>query len=338
MSMRVTIKDVAREAGVAISTVSKVLNGADNLRPGTRHAVEAAIRGLNYIPNANARSLKSRRKDAIGLFLSSIQGEFYTGMAQAIHTECMVAGFTLEIYVSGGTGSDEVSARILSSGVAGAVVFNEALESSAIPRVTAGDTPLVMIDREYAGTNASSVVIDSYAGVTQAIGYLIHQGHHRIGCMRGLPGRDDEERFRAFRDVMEKNNLPVREEWLPRGFFEEALAYGEIRKLTLQGIPLPEAFFCANDQMAWGCITALKEAGLSVPGQISVIGFDDVREAAWYTPALTTVRSPADELGRRSLLELLRLIRGKDKGLKGTVTKLEPALIVRDSCRLRVGK
>ena len=106
MSMRVTIKDVAREAGVAISTVSKVLNGADNLRPGTRHAVEAAIRGLNYIPNANARSLKSRRKDAIGLFLSSIQGEFYTGMAQAIHTECMVAGFTLEIYVSGGTGSD----------------------------------------------------------------------------------------------------------------------------------------------------------------------------------------------------------------------------------------
>ena len=181
MSMRVTIKDVAREAGVAISTVSKVLNGADNLRPGTRHAVEAAIRGLNYIPNANARSLKSRRKDAIGLFLSSIQGEFYTGMAQAIHTECMVAGFTLEIYVSGGTGSDEVSARILSSGVAGAVVFNEALESSAIPRVTAGDTPLVMIDREYAGTNASSVVIDSYAGVTQAIGYLIHQGHHRIG-------------------------------------------------------------------------------------------------------------------------------------------------------------
>ena len=102
MSMRVTIKDVAREAGVAISTVSKVLNGADNLRPGTRHAVEAAIRGLNYIPNANAQSLKSRRKDAIGLFLSSIQGEFYTGMAQAIHTECMVAGFTLEIYVSGG--------------------------------------------------------------------------------------------------------------------------------------------------------------------------------------------------------------------------------------------
>ena len=112
--MRVTIKDVARDAGVAISTVSKVLNGADNLRPGTRYAVEAAMRELNYIPNPNARSLKSRRKDAIGLFLSSIQGEFYTGMTQAIHAQCARAGFMLEIYVSNGNSSDEVSARILS--------------------------------------------------------------------------------------------------------------------------------------------------------------------------------------------------------------------------------
>lgn len=335
--MRVTIKDVAREAGVAISTVSKVLNGADNLRPGTRYAVEAAMRELNYIPNPNARSLKSRRKDAIGLFLSSIQGEFYTGMTQAIHAQCVRAGFMLEIYVSNGNSSDEVSARILSSGVAGAVVFNEVLESSAIPRVTAGDTPLVMIDREYAGINASSVVIDNYTGVTQAIDYLIHQGHHRIGYIHGLPGWDDQERFRAFRDVMEKNGLPIREEWLPRGFFEEALAYGEIRKLTLQGIPLPEAFFCANDEMAWGCITALRDAGLSVPDQVSVIGFDNIQRAAFYTPALTTVHSPTDELGRRSLLELLRLIRGKDEKNEGTIIKLQPALVTRESCRLRVG-
>ncbi len=258
-------------------------------------------------------------------------------MTQAIHAQCARAGFMLKIYVSNGNSSDEVSARILSSGVAGAVVFNEVLEPSAIPRVTAGDTPLVMIDREYAGINASSVVIDNYTGVTQAIDYLIHQGHHRIGYIHGLPGWDDQERFRAFRDVMEKNGLPIREEWLPRGFFEEALAYGEIRKLTLQGVPLPEAFFCANDEMAWGCITALRDAGLSVPDQVSVIGFDNIQRAAFYTPALTTVHSPTDELGRRSLLELLRLIRGKDEKNEGTIIKLQPALVTRESCRLRVG-
>ena len=336
--MRVTIKDVAREAGVAISTVSKVLNGADNLRPQTRHAVEEAMRRLNYIPNTNARSLKGRRKDAIGLFLSSIQGEFFTNIAQAIHLQCRMVGYMLEIFVSNGNSSDEVAARILSSGVTGAIVFNEDLQSSAIGGITASDTPLVFIDREYAGEKASSVVIDNYAGVTQAMNYLIHQGHHRIGYMHGLGGYDDTERYRAYCDVMAENRLPIREEWLLQGFFEEALAYGEIRKLSLLGTPLPEAFFCANDQMAWGCISALKEAGIGVPDQVSVVGFDDVLQAAYYVPALTTVHSPADELGRQSILELLRLIRGKDEGIKGTVTKLEATLVARESCGLRVGK
>ncbi len=335
--MITTIKDVAREAGVAISTVSKVLNGVETVRPDTRQAVQDAMKKLNYIPNINARALKGRRKDTIGLFLSSIQGEFFTNLAQAIHMQCSIAGFMLNIFVSNEKNtSDEICARILASGVAGAIVFNEKLSISAVGQIAACDTPLVLIDREYAGESISSVVIDSYAGVTLAMNYLIHQGHRRIGFMHGLPSYDDDQRYRAYCDVMRHNHLPIQEQWLLHGYFEELLAYGEMRRMFLRGTPLPDAFFCANDQMAWGCITALKEAGIGVPEQVSVVGFDDVGQAATYVPALTTVHSPVNELGKQSMLELLRLIRAEAEPAEGAINKLQPTLMARASCRLRL--
>ncbi len=330
----ITIKDVATEAGVAISTVSKVLNGVPTVRPDTRAAVEKAMARLNYIPNPNARSLKGRRADVAGLFLSSIQGEFFSSLAQAIHLQCRMAGYQLNIFVSNENTSEEIAGIMLSSGVSGAIVFNEALTPGDARRILGGGLPMVFIDREDKDVGMSSVVVDSYAGVTLAMHYLIRQGHRRIGYMHGLPGYDDARRYQAYLDVMRANQLPVDERCVLQGYFEEAVAYGEARKLFMRGAPLPEALFCANDEMAWGAIRALRDSGVRVPEEVSVVGFDDVPRASHFIPALTTVHSPVTELGNQCARELFRLIAQPDA--KGCVTKIEPTLVTRDSCGLRL--
>jgi hypothetical protein len=139
--------------------------------------------------------------------------------------------------------------------------------------------------------------------------YLIKQGHRRIGYIHGIENMDDAERFRAYRNVLKKHNLLLEEEIILNGCFEEIIAFNEICQMVLRGVELPDAFFCANDEMAWGCIKALATVGVSVPGQVSVLGFDNIMLAAYYQPALTTVGNPVIELGEKSAMELLRMIR-----------------------------
>ncbi len=331
----VTIKDVAAEAGVAISTVSNVLNGVTTVKPETRVAVEQAIERLNYIPNANARLLKGRRADVAGLFLSSIQGESLSKFAQSVHLQCRMAGYQLNIYVNDEKSSEAIMSSVLASGVAGAIIFKKNLNDQDARRIRDTGMPLVFIDREDADARMSSVVINGYSGVTLAMNYLVNQGHRHIGYMHGLDSYDNNMRYKAYTDVMKTNHLSVDERWLLHGCFEEAIAYGEVRKLLIHDTPLPDAIFCANDEMAWGTIRALRDSGVRVPEHISVVGFDDIQCAALYSPSLTTVHGPVAELGEQSALELFRLISAADD-TAGEITKLEPTLIIRDSCGLRL--
>lgn len=330
----VTIKDVAKEAGVAISTVSNVLNHVDIVSEETKQKVLDAVNKLNYVPNMNAKFLKSNKKNTIGLFLPSIQGDFYRMLMQAIHMQCRRKGYLLNIYISNENTSEEIYSMITSSGVEGAIVFNEQLHEEYVERISSAGMPIVFIDREYYGENLSSVVIDHLEGASKAMEYLIKQGHRRIGYIRGIGNRDDELRFQAYRNVMEKYHLSVDENIMLNGYFEEAVAYSEMRVLLLKGIDLPDAMFCANDEMAWGCIRALMEVGYKVPEEISVIGYDDILLSAYYKPALTTVHSPVTELGDMGATELFRLM--EQKIVQGKITKLRPDLVIRDSCAVRL--
>lgn len=331
----VTIKDVAKESGVAISTVSNVLNNVNVVSEETRKKVLDAVEKLNYVPNMNAKFLKSNKKNTIGLFLPSIQGDFYKTLMQSIHIQCKLKGFLLNIYVSNDNTSEEIYGMIISSGVVGAIVLNECLSDQYIDRIASTEMPIVFIDREFSGINMSSVIIDNAEGATVAIEYLIRQGHRRIGYIHGIYNYDDEMRFNAYLNVMKKYSLPIDESIILRGYFEEAVAYSEMRVLLLKGIEMPDAFFCANDEMAWGCIRALTEMGLRVPEDISVMGFDDNTLAAYYTPSITTIHSPVVELGNMSALELIRLIQ-QDETIQGGITKLSPNLVVRDSCKFKL--
>ncbi|MDF2484577.1 MAG: alanine racemase [Herbinix sp.] len=331
----VTIKDVAKEAGVAISTVSNVLNNVDIVSDEKKQRVLAAVEKLKYVPNMNAKFLKSNKKNTIGLFLTSVQGDFYRMLIQSVHLQCRLKGYLLNIYISNENTSDEIYGMIISSGVEGAIVLNERLHDEYVERISLTKMPIVFIDREYAGERMSSVIINNVEGATLAMEYLIKQGHRSIGYIHGIYNFDDEARFQAYVNTLTKYNLSMDDNLILRGYFEEAVAYSEMRVLLLKGIEIPDAFFCANDEMAWGCIRALTEGGYKVPEDVCVIGFDDIILSSYYNPALTTIHSPVTELGNVSATELFRLME-LEHHHKGRITRLAPSLVVRDTCKVRI--
>lgn len=330
----VTIKDVAREAGVAISTVSNVINNVDNVSPETKQKVQEAVDKLKYVPNFNARSLKSNKKNTIGLFLSSIQGDFYLKLVQAVHLQCKNAGYMLNIYVSNENTGEEIYGMLLSSGVEGAIVMNEALSDDFLDRIAKSRLPMVFIDRKQSEECISSVTVDNYAGAQMGMEYLIEQGHRRIGYIHGIESRDDRERFRAYLDTLEKYNLPKEKNLLLHGMFDENLAFEAVGQMLKKGVSLPDAIFCANDEMACGCIRALASVGIPVPEQVSVLGFDNFTLATHCQPALTTIDNPATELGTKCAKELFRLL-GEEGEHVGRCICLKSPLIVRESCQIR---
>lgn len=330
----VTIKDVAREAGVAISTVSNVINNVGNVSAETKRRVLDTVEKLQYVPNVNARSLKANKGNTIGLFLSSIQGDYYQMLIQAVHIRCKLAGYMLNIYVSNENTSEEIYGMIVSSGVEGAIIMNESLGSEYIARIARTGLPMVFLEREYCSELISSIVIDNYTGAEMAMEYLVGLGHRRIGYIHGVDSRDDHGRYQAYLDIMEKYGFTVEEELQLDGFFEEVIALSEVRQLFLKRPRLPDAFFCANDEMACGCMRALASFGIKVPDQVSVVGFDDINLARYYTPPLSTIQSPVTELGDKAATELIRLIR-KEGEPEGISIRLAPSLIIRNSCAAR---
>ena len=327
----VTIKDVAREAGVAISTVSNVFNNGDIVSEETKQKVLEAVEKLHYIPNMNAKLLKSNRKNTIGLFVTSLQGDFYNVLTQAIHLQCKLNNYMLNIYVSNDNSPDEIYRMIIASGVAGVIIYHEDLTGDYVKRIATVNIPMVFIDRDSKDKNISGVLVDDKLGATMAVDHLIKLGHKRIGYIHGNETGDDKHRFQGYKEMMEKNNLPIDEDIILRGYYEEALAYSEMRSMLSSGIKLPDAMFCANDEMAWGCIQALQDVGIKVPEDVSVIGYDDSTLSAYYGVPLTTVHNPITEMGSASANELFRLL--NDEGDKsGTVTKLSPKMVYRSSC------
>jgi LacI family purine nucleotide synthesis repressor len=224
---------------------------------------------------------------------------------------------------------------IISSGVEGAIVLNERLHNEYVDRISRTKLPIVFIDREYCNEHMSSVIIDNTLGAIMAMEFLIKQGHRRIGYVHGIYNFDDDARYLAYENVLKKYGIPVDDNIILRGYFEEAVSFSEMRVLLLKGIEIPDAFFCANDEMAWGCIRALTDAGINVPDSVSVMGFDDIALSSYYNPALTTIHSPVIELGNVSTNELLRLISQEGRG-HGKQIKLSPTLTVRDTCKVRL--
>lgn len=328
----ITIKDVAKRAGVSISTVSNALNGLSNVSYETREKILKAANDLNYYPNINAQLLKTRKTNNIGIFLPNINASFYTRLIQAMYTTCDRNGYALLVHVSHSYSSRQLTAAILSSNVDGAVILNENLNDCDLELLRTKEVPFVFLDKRLAVAKMSSVLIDNTKGIMQIIEYLTHTGHRTIAFIRGTDNYDGLERYHAFLQGMGMLHLHLYPELVCQGFFDKDAAYSAVRGCYSHLSHFPDAILCSNDEMALGCIRALKDLGIRVPDDVSVVGFDDGEAAGKCDPELTTVQISVKDLGRQAVEELIRLMQPDTVG-RSIYQNVQ--LVVRKSCAIR---
>jgi DNA-binding LacI/PurR family transcriptional regulator len=325
---RVSMRHVASRAGVSGQTVSRVVNDSPRVDPATRARVEAAMAELGYRPHRAARALRTGRTQTIGLVVSTLVTVGNSRMLQAVADSAAQRGYALTVVTAADAASlAESFDRLRDQGVDGAIVLNEA--TAAVPATEAPrGLHLVVVDSASSdgpgGARFGVVQSDHESGARAATQHLIDLGHPTVWHLAGpAESYAAAERERGWRAALEGAGLVappvVRGDWTAASGHEEGIA--------LAGRPDVSAVFAANDQMALGLLRALAGAGRSVPGDVAVVGFDDIADAADYLPPLTTVRQDFDELGERAVEALIGAIDGG-----APKTDLVPTrLIVRDS-------
>lgn len=324
---KTTIKDVAKQAGVSITTVSHALSGRGALKKETRERVIEIAHQMQYMPDWNGRNLKSVKNGIVGLFTESIRG-YYGLLADFMCDKCWTNGYELDIFV---TNNEEMLLRnILSGRVDGAVILHDGFKKESMEALIKAELPTVFLDREVSGKSVSSVLFDSYQTGQMAAEYLYDLGHRRFMFVKGKNTYDGNERMRGFYDYMEKHGVTVEQDYWIRGEFDRRVAYESMKQFLQKNLPVPDAVFAANDDSAFGCITALTEAGYTVPDQVSVMGCDDIELSKWYTPALTTIHTSIERQGISAANQIVGLIEGRQQG---QIEKIAGKLLVRASCK-----
>lgn len=331
---KVTIKDVAREAGVSISAVSKAMNGSPDLSDATKKNILQVAERLEYIPNVNGRNLKAKETKTIGLFLPSMTGRFYGTLTDSILSECEKNGYGLTAFFD--KNPKTATARLLNQQIDGAIVLNPEIDQRYIELIKKNKVPAVFLNREEYDSSLGSVLFDSYQDGRTAAKYLLSLGHSRFGCIMGPEGYyDSRMRVRGFVDAVRQAGYEIQEEHIWQGFYAREDSRRVISDYLEKGGKMPGAVFAVNDYSAIGCVEALKQYGISVPGAVSVIGCDDIDIAEFLTPPLTTVRIPVDGLGRMAVEMILDIVRN---GTHGTVRTIGGHIVIRDSCYMATGK
>lgn len=327
----VTIKDVAREASVSVATVSRALNGHENVAEGVRkHVVEIASR-LRYQPHAAARSLSSRSTQTIGVVLPDLYGEFFSELIRGI--DVVARAHRKHLLVSSYHGHPEEQGealRAMRGRVDGLLVLSPYADrpgflTDNLPTAL----PAVLINTQLADAAYPVLSIDNFGGATTMVRHLAEAGYQRIAFICGPENNfDARERLRGYRSAMAECR-PGAEVLELQGDFDESSGY-EAGKLILTQAQRPDAVFAANDMMALGCLYAFNEAGVKVPGDIALAGFDDIPLARFVHPTLTTMRISIAELGGLALSRLLQAIEA-DGVVDLAPHTLAPELIVRES-------
>ncbi|MEJ2526080.1 MAG: LacI family DNA-binding transcriptional regulator [Desulfuromonadales bacterium] len=328
----ITIQDVARTAGVSVSTVSRVLNDKDDVAPETYEKVRDVIREMGYTSSLAARSMRSRRTNVIGLIMPDVGDPFSVQVMRGVNRAITEMGYDLILYTSGShrwptTAERERHYVSLLNGsiVDGTIIVTPAATSFST------SAPVVAIDPNTISPDCSSVISTNHAGALAAVEHLISQGHRRIGFISGRPDlQSSQRRLDGYQDALRAAGLPVEQELSVTGDYTRETGFRCARELLSLPEP-PTAVFAANDQSAFGVIEAAEEMGLRIPDDLSVVGFDNVPEAAYSNPALTTVDQFIESMGHIGTEILVDLIEGRASDV--THHKIATQLVVRDSCR-----
>ncbi|MFC0213164.1 LacI family DNA-binding transcriptional regulator [Paenibacillus chartarius] len=330
--MSVTIKDIAKLAGVSHTTVSRAMNDSPLINEETKQRIRHLAAELGYTPNLYAKSLVSDRSHHIGLFFSTL----YTGTSSGFFhdavrgaNEVFREGYQLVV-----KGIDDCRLSgfhsVTGKSLDGIVVVSQTEEDDDFLRyVQQKGIPYVVMNRQLEEGQCINVVSDESDGVRSMVRHLLALGHRSIGLIEGIPGfRSTKVRREGYMTELTDAGVPIRSEYIVSGEYTVESGFAAMRRL-LRNRNGPTAVFCANDQMALGALKAIAEAGLRVPQDMTVAGFDDDTFAAYVTPALTTVRRPMAEMSRMAAERLLGAIEGKGAAPETVYVRTE--LVVRDS-------
>jgi LacI family transcriptional regulator len=332
---RATIEDVAGLAGVSIATVSRVVNGTGPVAEATAARVHLAISELNYVPNAAARGLARRKTNTIGLIVRDISGHFFQPMLRGISAGVREFGYDLLIHSTQVLpGQNSLPKYPLGEHNAdGLLVFTDSLDEVQIRRLHSVQFPLVLLHRSPpVGLNIPCVTIENKSGVRRMMNYLIEErAYRRIAFLRGPEGAEDAYwRELGYKEALAAHHIPYNPLLVGEGGFSEEQAKVQLRQWLAEGrLPHMDAIFAADDDSALGVLAVLREAGIRVPEDIAVVGFDDIPLARHLTPPLTTVQAPTELAAREAVHQLIRLIRTGEADL---LTLLPTQLVIRRSC------
>jgi LacI family transcriptional regulator len=324
--MNITLKDVAKQAGVSIAAASYALNGTGTISKTTRERVLQAAEELNYHPNAFARNLKSQKSGTIGIFITRFSGLFYEDILEGIHHTVLDTDFELIVCPE----SRPVNKHLTQRQVDGAIVFDSKISSDLLLNLASASFPIIVLDRLVDSPYLYPVLLDNEQGAKETFHHLYNQGARRIFYITGASDSlDNAERMHAFVDEAQRNDVAIH---IYSGNFTQESGY-DVGRLIVRSGDFPEAVFCGNDQMAIGLIKALNESHIRVPEDVAVVGFDDIPIAEYMQPSLTTVGYSRFSWGAQAAAQLIDFLRN---GTPIQPVRIPAHLIPRDSSRFDI--
>lgn len=329
-----TLEDVAREADVSISTVSRALNNSEKVHPDTKAHVKQVAEDLGYMPSRVARRLrlKGGRANLLGLVIPDIQNPFFADVTRGVEDVAQAHGYALIL-----SNSDEdadkqrLALEILQTeDVDGVIVPPVGAEDSAIEELLDSGIAVVCVDRRLPGTRVDTILSDNRKGAYEAVSHLIDLGHERIGFIGGIPHISTlTERRAGYERALRDHDLPVDPALIMEG--DDRREQGKIFTNELLSLAAPPtALFTGNNLTTLGALAALNERGVEVPDEMALVGYDDVPWPMALNPPPTVVDQPGYEMGRRAAEILLGRLQAPDRS--PTTVTLQPKLIVRRSC------
>lgn len=325
--MTVTSGDVARAAGVSQATVSRVLHGSPRVTEETRDRVLRAMSATGYRPNLLARAMRTRRTETIGVVVARITNPFYPELLEALGEFLAAAGQRMVLWDSDRAGEDAALAAVRQGLVDGVLFTTVTADSSTLAEALAHGAPVVLLNRGVPGLACDQATSDNACGAEEVARHLVGLGHRRIALIGGPAGPSTaEERAAGLRDALAALGCPLDERLRRDGDFSHEGGRRAVRELLALPEP-PTAVFCVNDLSAFGAVDGTRELGFAVPGDLSVVGYDDVAMAAWQSYRLTTVSQQLRLMAERAVALLLDRLATPD--LPARQVRLAGALVPR---------
>ncbi len=333
MEKKVTIKDVAKHAGVTAAVVSRVFNNDEtlNIKEETRAAVFEAIKTLDYRPNSIARSLRTSTSNAVGVLVPDIMNPFFTEIIKGIQIASKLSDFSIVLCDTSDNPEDEKRYIdvLRSQLVDGIILGSSYVEDDVIDTLTHSDMKYVMLNRASSNSPAPYVKTNDTKGLMLAVQHLVELGHKKIAHLTGPLYADTAlRRLEGYRKALKQYGIEYNSKYIVETKFDEESGYEACKEL-LKLDERPTAICAANDLVAIGAMRAISEAGLRVPDDISIVGYNDIWVASRLAPPLTTIHTPLLEMGQLSFQMLMDCINEKDDVQEKIV--LEPFLVIRES-------